>query len=543
MDEAQRQGGGNLMGEVGVDGLQMPKVQSVEEMVGRFCGELNGRLGQWNERLAAAPEDLETIESEVHRAFARGADLVIAGLLAVVMKRKDFDDAAQKTHREYSQRLDRGRKRTVQLRLLGGLIIWVSSLYCAPRKSLFRSKQETAAGLHVELAQLGVGKGTSPGLQSRVARKVALLPSLALAQAELEREGVKLNFKSVRRIAYECGTSMLKLRKSQLDSWRAGTMPAGSELAGKRVSVQIDGGRMKIRGPLSPKTMPHMPLNEDGLPSQDAPGRSKPKARKTYAADWREPKVMTIFIHDEQGKMVRTSQATIDGTLLGPNAITELVAMHLHRLGAASALSVTFVSDGAPWIWDRVARIIELAKLSDVKTYQVLDNCHAAHHISLALHALGISTKERMPLFRSYRTLLRNGHWRQVVDELTDFGEMNLNENPALQTEIAYIQKHGEAGRLRYPYFTSIGVPLGSGSIESSIRRVINMRLKSNAMFWRTENGEAMLQVRASVISDRWDTQRLESKRHQRRNAVKDWTWIPQDMRTTNSEPSQSTAT
>jgi hypothetical protein len=83
--------------------------------------------------------------------------------------------------------------------------------------------------------------------------------------------------------------------------------------------------------------------------------------------------------------MVPGSQATIDGTLLGPDAICELTAMHLHRLGAATAESVTFSGDGAPWIWDRIDRIIEKAHLKGVQTYQVLDNCHAAHHVSLAI--------------------------------------------------------------------------------------------------------------------------------------------------------------
>ena len=42
-------------------------------------------------------------------------------------------------------------------------------------------------------------------------------------------------------------------------------------------------------------------------------------------------------MHDERGRMVKTSQATVDGTLEGPDAIAELAAMHLHRLGAARA--------------------------------------------------------------------------------------------------------------------------------------------------------------------------------------------------------------
>jgi hypothetical protein len=61
--------------------------------------------------------------------------------------------------------------------------------------------------------------------------------------------------------------------------------------------------------------------------------------------------------------------------------------LRTRTLGAAEALSVTFVSDGAPWIWDRVPQIVALAKLDQVQIYEVLDCCHAAHHISLALAA------------------------------------------------------------------------------------------------------------------------------------------------------------
>jgi len=50
-----------------------------------------------------------------------------------------------------------------------------------------------------------------------------------------------------------------------------------------------------------------------------------------------------------------------------------------------------------------------------------------------------------------------------------------------------------------------LGVPLGSGAIESSIRRVVNLRLKGNSIYWREENAEAMLQIRAQVLTNRWD--------------------------------------
>ena len=96
---------------------------------------------------------------------------------------------------------------------------------------------------------------------------------------------------------------------------------------------------------------------------------------------------------------------------------------------------------------------------------------------------------------------------------------------------IAYLQKHGAAGRLKYPTFRKLGLPLGSGAIESSIRRVVNMRLKGNAIYWREENAEAMLQIRALVLTNRWDERLRELHKLQLHDGRTEWHWEPQDMR------------
>jgi len=293
--------------------------------------------------------------------------------------------------------------------------------------------------------------------------------------------------------------------------------------------VQIDGGRTKIRGDLRPASPAAEATDADGLPIENVPGRSQKRSKQTFDGEWREPKLVTIFVHDKQGRMEKHSQATVEGTFLGPDAVCELVAMHLHRLGAAGAVSLTFVADGANWIWDRLPTIVRLAQLKDVPVHEVLDCSHAVHHISLALAALGQSEKQRLPLYREHRTLLRNGQWRRVVEELTDLATADP-ENEKVQTEIAYLRKHGEAGRLKYPHFRSLGVPIGSGAIESSIRRVINLRLKGNGIFWREPNAEAMLQVRSQVITDRWDERLTKMRLHLAHDGRRDWTWEPQLM-------------
>src|SRR3990172_21555 len=221
-------------------------------------------------------------------------------------------------------------------------------------------------------------------MKYKVARLVALSPSIAVAQKELRREGLRLDKKAVRRIAEQLGSELLELRRRELFAWRAGWLPAGSDFVGRRVAVQIDGGRVRLRE--NKKRKKHSP--------------QKKGTRQKFDTPWREPKALIIFEFNDQGKMVKKErQPLIDGTLLGPDHLAELVAFHLHRLGVAQAELVVFISDGARWIWDRLEWIERRAGLDSSKTVHVLDFCHAAHHISLALAALGLTGGPRRKLF------------------------------------------------------------------------------------------------------------------------------------------------
>jgi len=507
-----------------------PVIKSVTEVAAEFWCELNASIPEWVAELEASPDELHNVENDVHHAMARGADRIVAGLISLTLQSESLQRQREASRKSFQYPLDRGRKRTVQVKLLGGLLIWVCSLYFQPRRQRLTKDSEKKPGIYLGAAELGIVGGASPGLLGRVARQAALCPSLEFAHQELTRSGVEIDKKSVRRIAYECGEKMLRLRKCWMDQWQAGKLPAGDELAGKRVSVQLDGGRTKIRKEMRPAKRKKPKTNEDGLLIEDTAGRSKKRPQKEYDTDWREPKLMTIFVHDENGKMDREFKATIDATFLGPDAAAELIAMHLHRLGAARAASITFCADGAPWIWDRVPQIVEKAQLKDVRIHEVLDNYHAAHHISQALKSLGLGDQERMPLYRDHRTRLRNGQWRRVVEELKELAAAHPDDSK-VYTDIAYLEKHGTAGRLRYVQFQKQGIPLGSGAVESRIRQVINQRMKNNSTFWKEENAEKMLQLRAHVISDRWDEQLLEIRILQRQDARTDWRWDPQPMR------------
>lgn len=281
------------------------------------------------------------------------------------------------------------------------------------------------------------------------------------------------------------------------------------------------------------------PTTDDGLPCAESPGRLRRRSVPTFDPDWREPKLPTIFVHDAQGRMARQAKVLVDGAFEGPDALAELAAMHLHRLGAAKALGITFVADGAAWIWERLPQIVRLAGLGNVPLYEVLDCCHAAPHVSLALAGLGYADQQRMAAYRQYRALPRNGQWRQVARKLADLAARQP-EGSAVWTEIAYLRKHGEAGRLKYPTFRRLGLPGGSGAIERNIRRVINQRLKDNGIYWLPGNAEAMLPIRAMVLTPRWDKRRQQVRRLRARDTRTAWRWTPQYMTSRTEGPPQS---
>ena len=116
-----------------------------------------------------------------------------------------------------------------------------------------------------------------------------------------------------------------------------------------------------------------------------------------------EPKVLTIYEIDNDGQKVKKSRARIDGSFQGPDEIMELLAMHLHRLGAAQAEVVVFLADGAPWIWERLEWVAKRVGLRDRQWHFVLDFWHAAQHIGLALGHVPIADKERRRLYRKLR--------------------------------------------------------------------------------------------------------------------------------------------
>jgi len=137
-----------------------------------------------------------------------------------------------------------------------------------------------------------------------------------------------------------------------------------------------------------------------------------------------------VFQTDEKGRMVKESRPVIDGTLQGPDALIERVAVHLHRLGTAKAKLVTFTADGAPRIWARLDWVIAQAKLDPARVVEVLDWCHRVHHLSLALAVLNLAKDQRQELYNRLRGLLRAGKSGVVLAALESLAIARTRNEP-----------------------------------------------------------------------------------------------------------------
>jgi hypothetical protein len=494
--------------EVRTTGNEVRIVKTASEELALFFSNTLELIRECEQRLHESPSNFMQVETRLSHAFKHGASMVTAGLLNTTSKDSSVIAQVQEIQQSSDTPLRSPVRQTIFIRLLCGVLLQVTTLYCVPKGNKTNPHDiESRAGLYPELASYGFAKKSSAAFEDHVTRRSAISPSFEVATRELNQEGIDINVKEVRRITLQCGESLLAIRLVMVQAFLASTLVSSNELAGKRVVVEIDGGRMKLRKNKSPTR------------------KSKGKHPK-YDTDWREPKTLIIYTVDARGKKEEKSRVWMDGTFQGPDHLAELLATWLHRLGASDAESVTFIADGAPWIWDRFDWVVSTLKLPKAKVQYILDFYHAAHHISLALGELSLEEEDRKMYYRELRSELRRSRWQVVVRRLEELGSDLLSDaDSVFSRELRFICKHGKLGHLNYTTYTRRGLPLGSGAVESAIRRVINLRLKGNGMFWTLENAESMLHLRCQLLSSEWNVRLEELYKHRLKTRRRKWQW------------------
>jgi len=335
-------------------------------------------------------------------------------------------------------------------------------------------------GLYPVLEALGIHGRMTPGLAAEAARVAVTGASFDAVREELRRRGLTLDKKTIRRAVHLVSKRALAHREDL--EQEPTPKDVVSPLAGKRLAILVDGGRLRVR------------LRKRG--------RRRKSGGKSFRADWWEPKVFVIYELDERGRRKPHGFVRYDATLGDADATFRLLASQLRSLGADQAVLWVVGGDGAKWIWARVGELIKEVGFDPAKVIELLDFWHAVGYLSEFAEAnTGWTEAERRTWVQQQKIRLRAGRLELALEAMR---EHCYGRNVAAKRTVL---KRFETNRhrMRYDHYRHHGLPCGSGAVESAVRRVVNLRLKNAGTFWDPEMAEGVLHLRSQFLSGIWD--------------------------------------
>ena len=174
---------------------------------------------------------------------------------------------------------------------------------------------------------------------------------------------------------------------------------------------------------------------------------------------------------------------------------------YARQIGLNAADKVLFIADGAPWIWQRIQRLIAALGLSPTQVLGLIDFYHAAKQLSDAVKLRRWSATQRTRWLNRTRGLLKRARVDEVITALRELCRGRTAGK--IRTHLNYFLKNRH--RFAYTTMVGLGLPRGSGAVESAIRRVINLRIKGASIYWLPESVDAILLLRSFYKSGRWN--------------------------------------
>lgn len=252
-----------------------------------------------------------------------------------------------------------------------------------------------------------------------------------------------------------------------------------------------------------PKTL-YLGIDGTGIPLRaeeltDVPGKREGGAKT------REVKLCTVWSAeslDSDGTPIRdegsiTYSAAIESARIPDiakerSAFAQRVWRETQRRRFTEAARTAVLGDGAPWIWNLVAELFP-------GTIEIVDRFHAKQHLSELSKALyGLNSP-------------RAAQWAQRRHEELDSGQFHallaaLRRQVARSEEarrcLHYFQSNRE--RMRYPEFHAQGLCTSTGVVEAGCKVAIGTRLKRAGMHWTVSGSNAIIALRCSKLSGRF---------------------------------------
>lgn len=169
-------------------------------------------------------------------------------------------------------------------------------------------------------------------------------------------------------------------------------------------------------------------------------------------------------------------------------------------LGTRLVTMVVVLGDGADWIWRYAATFLGVA---GVRVVEILDIYHAFEHLGTVANAVfGQGSKAAEEWLGPLKRSLEEEGPTPVLAALGQFNPEDEEGAEEVRKAVGYFTEH--AARMDYPTFLAMGLPIGSGAVESACKTLIEEREKGAGMRWTAQGAQAVATLRALHRSGRW---------------------------------------
>ena len=132
--------------------------------------------------------------------------------------------------------------------------------------------------------------------------------------------------------------------------------------------------------------------------------------------------------------------------------------------------------------------------------FEVLDYTHGKQNLYEVSGKLSRKQREKIS-FKQWKDWLWEGKIEKIKEDIVRVCKKGGRR--ALAKLKSYFEKNKH--RMKYEEMERGKRPCGSGIVESAIRRVVNLRLKSCGTFWKERKLEIMIYLRAQLLYGRWE--------------------------------------
>lgn len=227
--------------------------------------------------------------------------------------------------------------------------------------------------------------------------------------------------------------------------------------------------------------------------------------------EWAEVKTLVVGVVQPPVTDPKSGETVVHSTdlsyfsrLADADTFGRLALVETQRRGTETAKQVCAVTDGAEW----EQGFVDLHRRDAVR---ILDFRHAGGYVAAAGDAVWGDGSDQSKTWRE-TTLheLKHGSPDQVLDQLRELQRQTQAAGPGdgatlatLETSVGYLDKR--RAHIEYARFQQLGYPIGSGSVESGNKLVVEARLKGAGMHWARPHVDSLLALRNIACSDRWD--------------------------------------